>query len=348
MTSNWPGPSWPNPFDPGAPPPPPPGQAPQPWPSAPPPLGQAPQPWRSEEMNTLATLSVVFAFLLAPVGAVLGHFALADIRRRGDRGRNRALVGLTLSYAFTVIAVVALVLWATLGTHHGAESTARSAGTTPASAPKPTPAAPPEPLVTAEGLQSLMLTGEDVAALIKAPGMYPIKSWTQTHELQPGDSFDPPECTDAMFNGLTTAYRDGGYRAIYGIDLGQHTNGFPHGVSEFVATFDNAAAAKSFVTNTVNHIAGCAGKQLTYSHGGVSGVYTIGTPVQAGAVTSIRSTLGTVRDNGRTTDTSTQNTSAQRAVAAKANVVVDVDVIGRDLGDDATAIVSAILGHIPR
>ena len=63
-------------------------------------------------MNTLATLSVVFAFLLAPVGAILGHFALRDIRRRGDRGRNRALVGLTLSYAFTVIAVVALVLWA--------------------------------------------------------------------------------------------------------------------------------------------------------------------------------------------------------------------------------------------
>ncbi|WP_082951181.1 sensor domain-containing protein [Mycobacterium mantenii] len=335
MTASWPGPSWPNPFDPGAPPPPPPDQPP-------------PRP-PSDEMNTLATLSVVFAFLLAPVGVVLGHFALADIRRRGDRGRNRALVGLTLSYTFTVIAVVALVLWATLGNNYSGPSTAHSGETTAAGGAKPSAAAsaPPEPSVTAEGLQSLVLTGEDVGGLIKAPGMYVNKTWTQTHELQPGDSFDPPECTEAVFNGLTASYRDSGYRAIYGVDLGQHTNGFPHGVSEFVASFDNAAAAKTFVTSAVNQINGCAGKQLTYSHGGVSGIYTVGTPVQTGPVTSVRSTLGTVHDNGRATDVGSQHTSALRALAAKANVVVDVDVIGRDLGDDATAIVRGILGRIP-
>ncbi|HEX5252614.1 MAG TPA: sensor domain-containing protein [Mycobacterium sp.] len=300
-------------------------------------------------MNTLATLSVVFAFLLAPVGAVLGHFALKDIRRRGDRGRNRALVGLTLSYAFTVLATVALVLWATLGNHHAGQSTAHSGGTIAAGAAKPSGAvsAPPEPSVTPEGLQSLVLTGEDVAGLIKAPGMYVNKTWTQTHELQPGDSFDPPECTEAVFNGLTASYRDSGYRSIYGVDLGQHTNGFPHGVSEFVATFDNAAAAQSFITGAVKQINSCAGKQLTYSHGGVSGIYSVGTPVQAGPVTSVRSTLGTVQDNGRITDVGSQHTSALRALAAKANVVVDVDAIGRDLGDDATTLVQGILGRIP-
>ena len=335
MTASWPGPGWPNPFDPGAPPPPPPGQ--------PPPLPP------SGEVNTLARLSVVFAFLLAPVGAVLGHFALRDIRRRGDRGRNRALVGLTLSYAFTVVAAVALALWATLGDQHAGQPTAHSGGTTAAGAAKPsaTTPAPPEPSVTPEGLQSLVLTGEDVGGLIKAPGMYVNKTWTQTHELQPGDSFDPPECTEAVFNGLTASYRDSGYRAIYGLDLGQHTNGFPHGVSEFVATFDNAAAAKRFVTGAANRINGCAGRQLTYSHGGVSGIYGVGTPVQTGPVTSVRSTLGTVQDNGRTTDVGSQHTSALRALAAKANVVVDVDVIGRDLGDDATTLVQGILGRIP-
>ena len=55
--------------------------------------------------------------------------------------------------------------------------------------------------MTAEGLQSLVLTGEDVAALIKAPGMYPIKSWTQTHELQPGIASTrpsaPTQCSTA-------------------------------------------------------------------------------------------------------------------------------------------------------
>lgn len=333
MTASWPGPSWPNPFDPGAPQPPP---------------AQPPARPPSDEVNTLATLAVVFAFLLAPVGIVLGHFALKDVRRRGERGRNRALVGLTLSYAFTVIAVVALVLWATLGNRQTGQSTAHSGTTTAGGAAKPSAAAaPPEPSVTAEGLQSLVLTGEDVAGLIKAPGMYVNKTWTQTHELQPGDSFDPPECTEAVFNGLTASYRDSGYRAIYGVDLGQHTNGFPHGVSEFVATFDNAAAAKGFVASAINHINGCAGRQLTYSHGGISGIYNVGTPVQTGPVTAVRSTLGTVQDNGRTTDVGGQHTSALRALAAKANVVVDVDVIGRDLGDDATTLVQGILGRIP-
>lgn len=143
-------------------------------------------------MSTLATLSVVFAFLLAPVGVVLGHFALADIRRRGDRGRNRALVGLTLSYTFTVIAVVALVLWATLGNNQSGPSTANSGTTTAAGGAKPSAAASAAGVsVTAEGLQSLVLTGEDVGGLIKAPGMYVNKTWTQTHELQPGDSLDP-------------------------------------------------------------------------------------------------------------------------------------------------------------
>lgn len=201
--------------------------------------------------------------------------------------------------------------------------------------------------MTAAGLQSLVLTPEDVADLIKAPGMYPIRTWTQTHDLQPGDSFTPPECTDAVFNGLTASYRDSGYRAIYGIDLGQHTSGFPHGVSEFVATFDNAAAAKAFVASTVDHIRGCAGKPLTYAHGGVSGVYTVGAPVESGAVTSVRTPLSSVVQNGRSTEVGSQDTAALRAVAAKANVVVDVDVIGRGLGDDAAAIVSGILGRIP-
>src|SRR5690349_21893248 len=72
-----------------------------------PPVISAPPPPR-RQTNTFATLSVVFAFLFAPVGAVLGHLGLSQIRRTGQRGNDRALVGLTLSYAFIVIAVVAV------------------------------------------------------------------------------------------------------------------------------------------------------------------------------------------------------------------------------------------------
>src|SRR5438874_1915171 len=74
-----------------------------------PPHVAAPPP-PTDEPNTPATLSIVFAFVFAPAGAVLGHLGLAWARRTGGQGNQRALVGLTLSYALIVIAVVALVV----------------------------------------------------------------------------------------------------------------------------------------------------------------------------------------------------------------------------------------------
>ena len=335
MTSNWQGGGWANPFDP-SPPPRHPGRPPQASPSEQPP----------EHTNTLATLSVVFAFVLAPVGAVLGHLALRDIRRRGERGRNRAVVGLTLSYTVTVVAVVGLVVWASTGSTPRRPTASPSTATTAAAA-QPSSSAPVGPSVTDDGLPTLVLTAEEVADALKAPGMFVNKTWTQPHGPLPGDSFDPPECTAAVFNGLTDAYNGSGYHAIYGLDVGQHTNGFPLGVSEFVATFQNGDAAKKFAAGAVDQMRRCAGKQLNYAHPGTTGIYSVGNPVESGGVTTVRSTLDSVLQNGSTTDVKKLNTSAMRAVAAKANVVVDVTVIGRNLGDDATTLVSRILGRIP-
>ena len=84
----------------------------------PPVISAPPPPASSQKPNTFATLSVVFAFLFAPAGAVLGHLGLSQIRRTGQRGHDRALIGLTLSYAFILIAVAALVIWAVV--RHGA------------------------------------------------------------------------------------------------------------------------------------------------------------------------------------------------------------------------------------
>lgn len=81
-----------------------PPRPPQP-PGAPPP---APPPQPAGDSRIMASLSIAFAFLFAPVGAVLGHVALAQEPDR--RGRDLALVGVTLSYVFIITAVV---LWVT-------------------------------------------------------------------------------------------------------------------------------------------------------------------------------------------------------------------------------------------
>lgn len=63
------------------------------------------------EVNTLATLSVVFAFVFAPVGALLGHLSLNQIKQRNQPGRKRAVLGLTLSYVIIVATIIALLVW---------------------------------------------------------------------------------------------------------------------------------------------------------------------------------------------------------------------------------------------
>jgi hypothetical protein len=68
--------------------------------------------------NVTAVLSLVFAFVFAPVGIVLGHLARRQIRQTGEQGDQLARWGLVLGYVFTGLylagccAWLGLVLWA--------------------------------------------------------------------------------------------------------------------------------------------------------------------------------------------------------------------------------------------
>lgn len=116
--------------------------------------------------NTLATLSVVFAVVLAPVGALLGHLGLAQIRRTGQQGRQRAIIGITVSYTVTIAAIVALVVWTVVG------------NTDP---PAPVTAAPPS---SQSGSEPLPTTG--VSAVLDEPTCGELKRITEKF-----DSYTP-------------------------------------------------------------------------------------------------------------------------------------------------------------
>jgi peptidyl-prolyl cis-trans isomerase B (cyclophilin B) len=98
------------------------------------------------EVNTLSTLSIVFAVIFAPAGAALGHVALHQIRQRGQRGRERALIGLTLSYVIIVVAIIALVIWLLSG--NGSPDTPAVVSATPTTTTTTRPAPPPPPRTT--------------------------------------------------------------------------------------------------------------------------------------------------------------------------------------------------------
>jgi hypothetical protein len=57
--------------------------------------------------NIMAILSLVFAFVFAPAGIVLGHIAKRQLKTSGENGAGLATAGLVLSYVFTGLAVLA-------------------------------------------------------------------------------------------------------------------------------------------------------------------------------------------------------------------------------------------------
>ncbi|SCL18338.1 protein of unknown function [Micromonospora rhizosphaerae] len=73
------------------------------------PPGEGPRPGGTP--NVLAILSLVFAFVFAPAGIVLGHLAKRQIRQTGEGGDQLATWGLVLSYIFTAIGLLACCGW---------------------------------------------------------------------------------------------------------------------------------------------------------------------------------------------------------------------------------------------
>jgi peptidyl-prolyl cis-trans isomerase B (cyclophilin B) len=60
--------------------------------------------------NSLAIVSLVCAFLFAPLGIVFGHMSLSQIKKSGEEGRGLAIAGLIISYLAVVATVVVVVV----------------------------------------------------------------------------------------------------------------------------------------------------------------------------------------------------------------------------------------------
>jgi hypothetical protein len=59
--------------------------------------------------NTMAILSLVFAFVFPVAGIVMGHVAKRQIRESGEQGEGLATAGLWLGYIFTALGVLVCI-----------------------------------------------------------------------------------------------------------------------------------------------------------------------------------------------------------------------------------------------
>jgi len=296
-----------------------------------PPVISAPPPPARHKANTFATLSVVFAFLFAPVGAVLGHLGLAQIRRTGQRGHDRALIGLTLSYAFILITVAALVIWAVVGMWPERSSTV---ATSPP--PATSSAAPDERLVSAAQLPKLLLSIDEVKEAVNAPNLAKVEDGAGLSGDK-GINVTPRECLSSLFGGGASAYERTAARGAFTRAITGDGNEGVILLNEAMSTFESAAAASQLVARVVGQWRGCAGESVTLIVDGNPLTLDVGEPIEKGTVMVLRNTLR----NG------TAGFSSDRAIAAKANVVIDLDAEGFDLGDSLETIAHLILERVP-
>lgn len=310
---------------------------PTPPPMEPPPL-PPPAPPSRPPVNVLATLSLVFAFVFAPVGAILGHAGLAQIRRTGERGRDRARAGLALSYAFIAVAVVGLVAWATLG----ATPPTRTAAPVPTSTSAAPPAAPGP--VAPDALTALLPAADALKNITADQNLEAGQTWDNLGRAAAEGAIDRPECWGSIAPGTPEAYAGtdvAGYRAAEFRDSRSFLKSTQ--VIEAVVAFRDPGAAHAQLTALLSGWRRCGGLTVTLTRaGGEALPFAVGDPADA--------------PNGITTLDLTprgRQIRSARAIAAKANVIVDLMVSCSGTTDSdqpraaAVGIAGYVLGKLP-
>ncbi|MGB9223308.1 sensor domain-containing protein [Mycobacterium sp.] len=287
-------------------------------------------------VNAFATLSLLFAFVFAPAGAILGHLGLAQIRRTGEAGRDRALVGVTLSYAFITVAVFALVGWASLAVI-GSNRSHRTA------APATASETPPPPTVAPADLAKLLPGITDVKKLTGDQNLVSGQTWDHIAKGDREGTLDRPECWGSIGAGTPDAYN---VEAVFGYHASEFSDTRDPGnsmqVIAGVAAFRDADAAQNQLTQLLSGWKQCGGANVKLAlPSGQTLIFALGAPTDAGnGITTIEvETKGLRR--------------SVRAMAAKANVITDLNVSysasagPTDRAKPAVAVANYILGKIP-
>ncbi len=294
--------------------------------------GQPVPPPDRPPVNALATLSVVFAFVFAPVGAVLGHLGLRQIRRTGQRGRDRALVGTVLSYAVIVAVAGISVVWLTRPDGPAARSAAPVPATT---AVRPTVA---PPAVSASDLPGLIPSLDDAKIIT---GDQTLAFDGVLHAPHPAkETLDRQECRGAVEVAAPEVYIG---HPLLGLYMPRYANvGDPVNIIAMdpgVAAFFDNAAAQSQLQTFLSLFRQCGGSSIKSDQPDKSFTFSVSRPIDGG--------------NGITTiEMTTPWALNVHAVAAKANVVIDLMVSYTGNGVDrargtALDVANRILKKIP-
>jgi hypothetical protein len=269
--------------------------------------------------------------VFAPIGAVLGHVALNQIRRGFQRGRDLALVGLTLSYTFTVLAVAGLIV-ALTATFTGGPMVADRPDIV--AVPDPAHTEPAPTLIGKDALAGVLLSLDELRTILQSPGLAEAES--KPNESGSGDAkADPPECAGAVAAGLNTVYDDADTIAY--VHTGYSDKSTVTMVDQVAVSFATPAEAQDFVAGNIEQWRQCAGKVFTVSaSNGPSLTWNLGTVVVNGDRATLKNTL-----------TGGKTVPQYRILASKGAVVIDLSVITKQPQSKPATIADRMLARVP-
>lgn len=257
---------------------------------------------------------------------------IGGVQPRSRRWRPAAH-GLALA---AVVVMLAAVPGCGASDSSGDSTGAASTTTSPAETTTTTPPPPPPPPVDGAELPRLLPSVDELKTIMGNPSLIAGPVLTELELPNPSEqTFEPADCMSSFNGGAPPAYDNSGYRDVYAASQAQSPSPSLM-LGEGVATFDSAEAAQKALAAYVELWRRCADKRFTWTFQGQQSQWTLGQPVDAGGgVTSLRN----VNDNSPVTVT--------RAIAAKNNVLVDVQIMGSGLTEQNITIANRILERIP-
>jgi serine/threonine kinase PknH len=196
---------------------------------------------------------------------------------------------------------------------------------------------PEQPLVTAAQLPNLLLSIDEVKHAVNAPNLAKVDDSASLVEITQESLVTPPECVSALFAAMAPTYQHSPVRSTLRRNItGEGHDGIGQ-LHETMSTFDNASAATSLVSHVIGEWRGCAGKTVTLTAQGNTLTLDVGQPAANGAVMTLQNLPSGGLAGG----------SSGRAIVAKANVVIDLDASGVNMGDALTTLADQILARVP-
>jgi hypothetical protein len=192
------------------------------------------------------------------------------------------------------------------------------------------------PVVDGANLESLLLTPDVVSGIVGLPNMVTISSWMKPDSSDSGESYVPRDCLGALYSGMSVVYAGNGYSSIFQTRTGPNKSrpDATPAVDQSASAFDTPAEAQKAMSEYLDTLRNCAGKDFTYTR--IQLTWKLGSPTDAGnGITTLESTL---QGGDQVID---------RALAVKGNVLVEVQAQDRKpLADEVKKIMDQVLDQI--